>query len=222
MQGLAEFHDAGTAARKEGQAMNHYYSGALLGLLLATASCDSLSDREAELFRKSEQLCPPSPEAGAVDYLPLEVGETWVFDYTSVGGDAWSGGGRSEGTLTWTFASAGACTRGQRPYQVEEVFDRTYYPDGGQPQPYTATNRITIIVFADSVLLPFYPEPVSRYGRQGGPDTLHFSYEAPFSPFGGYSVKFKLVRNRGIVHRSRNDWSKVSGHTSQFIRREGD
>jgi hypothetical protein len=187
----------------------------LVGLLLTTASCDALSNKEAEILG----MCPPGPVRGEVDFLPLAVGDEWVFDYTTRFFTSSGLAGNSEGTWTWTFEAAGECSQGQRPYTIRTTLDytttfRDYYP----PRSTTVTEMDTLVVQGDSVLFPFWPEPAPRFGPSAGPDTLGYNFRKPHL-YGGSFVVLRSVRDRGLVWISRRNVDKMSESTRQYKRR---
>jgi hypothetical protein len=197
--------------------MRHAF-GWMLFALLFVASCDSISNRETEIFRKYEEHCPPEPDPGSVDYFPLMVGETWVFDYQSSGGSyhggAWDSRNRT-GTLTWTVESR-ECQRGDTEiYTVYEELEGTTKKKWGTLDPsetdssmgtFSQTRQHTFTV-SDSVLLfmPYFSAEVERFGPASGPDTLEVRGEPVGCILDGCGCtarsQLQLARGRGLVSR---------------------
>jgi hypothetical protein len=91
-------------------------------LFLILAGCDALPvDPDPDL---EVDLCPSPLSAEGGDHFPLELGETWAFDYAYRNA---SQGGRQEvaGTLTWATTAIGECEGDRRVYTVDEELEGT-------------------------------------------------------------------------------------------------
>ena len=176
--------------------------------------------------------CATSPTIDEVSYFPNQIGQQWVFDYTSSNslGSGLNASGSTEGTgtLTWVIVEReDTCT--SINLTIQETLDVTrissgqynnYIPDTVEVQ--IANTRVAILwgdsltiegyIEADNMLpLPEWIQPLSL-----APDTVSAD-SVQFLGFGGSTntERYAFARESGLTNwfyesRVRGTWSEES------------
>ena len=202
-------------------------------MTLMIAACDSTVEPD-DPTGQEVVACATSPPQDQVSYLPLEVGDTWVFDYEYR--DQNSSGPTllvRSGTLTWTVESVGACDRGRQVYRVAETLRGTesdYYNGTlNSESPFSRSETVEVEVFGDSALVPYADAPVLRFGPSTGPQSARYSYFEPDCIWGScrtggshFENGMSLEVGRGLARRYYGRHYSAGGDVSEVITRRSE
>ncbi len=204
---------------------------ALFGVV--AVGCDS-TEVPDEVKDEAAPLCPEPLSAEAGDYLPLELGETWTFEYgyrtAQMGGNK-----RIEGDLSWTTTQAGDCEEDRRQYIVAESFDgvETTLFDGrviGE-ESVSWSSQYVVDVWADSMEVPNWHTPVPRFGGSSASDTLVVSGSPGLDGPGcigkctlGYAggATMRLIEGVGMLSRRYHGHYSAGGDNYETLTRVSD
>lgn len=110
--------------------------------------------------------CPPGSQPGEVDFLPLEPGARWTFEFTRTE-QIMANGRREEGTLTLTLGTS-RCLRGTRTVSAEErrvgrEIRSIYLGSTIDTTALDVRRSVTLVETEQGVQLPWSQGVVERY-----------------------------------------------------------
>jgi hypothetical protein len=142
-----------------------YWILAAVVLPLSQVSCDQLSEDHAD------QACPPSPSKGFVDFLPIESGEIWTFDYGYSHHVTGIPDVREEGTLMLSLGESTCLNGTRRVYAEERTIADHYVRDVGEWElrsQIDRTQEIIVVETEEGVSFPWWDVvDAPRYHRAG-------------------------------------------------------